>query len=246
MKLMHWYMLRVHLYVLWNQFHFLCILFVYSAPFSQRLKTNNIKSNNHLCLPCPLLPTSFLCYVHPVGFFFPLAGPLCVLFFICCLFNVASSTALICFTQQAFCCLASWEQEEQHVENRHNLWLWSEIPKYYESRIVSEVEVCNFHVISRTWRDLTGEIDWLALPERVQGILFSNPMTNWLFTGRTDAEAGAPVPWPPDAKSWPIGKDPEAGIDWGQEKGTTEDEVVGWRQRLDGREFEQALGDSGG
>ena len=68
----------------------------------------------------------------------------------------------------------------------------------------------------------------------------------WIFIGRTDAEAEAPVPWPPDAKSWPIGKDPEAGIDWGQEKGTTEDEVVGWRQRLDGREFEQALGDSGG
>ena len=126
---------------------------------------------------------------------------------------------LICFTQQAFCCLTSWEQEEQHVENRHNLWLWSEIPKYYESRIIPAVEVCNFHVISRRWRDLTGEIDWLALPERVQGILFSNPMTNWIFTGRTDVEVEAPVPWPPDAKSRPIGKDPEAGIDWCRRRG---------------------------
>ena len=57
--------------------------------------------------------------------------------------------------------------------------------------------------------------------------------------GRTDAEAETPVLWPPDAKSWLIGKDPDAGRDWGQEeKGTTEDEMAGWRHRLDGHEFE--------
>ena len=51
---------------------------------------------------------------------------------------------------------------------------------------------------------------------------------SWVFTGRTDAEAEIPVLWPPDAKSWLIGKDPDAGRDWGQEeKGTTEDEMVG-------------------
>ena len=49
----------------------------------------------------------------------------------------------------------------------------------------------------------------------------------WIFTGRTDAEAEAPVLWPPDVKSWLIGKDPDAGKDWGQEeKGVTEDEMV--------------------
>ena len=49
---------------------------------------------------------------------------------------------------------------------------------------------------------------------------------SWVFTGRTDAEAETPVLWPPDAKSWLTGKDPDAGRDWGQEeKGTTEDEI---------------------
>ena len=52
---------------------------------------------------------------------------------------------------------------------------------------------------------------------------------SWVFIGRTDAEAETPVLWPPDAKSWLIGKDSDAGKDWGQkEKGPTEDEMVGW------------------
>ena len=62
-----------------------------------------------------------------------------------------------------------------------------------------------------------------------------------IFTRRTDAEA--PILWPPDAKSWLIGKNPDAGKDWRQEnKGTTEDEMVGWHHQLDGHEFEQARG----
>ena len=61
-----------------------------------------------------------------------------------------------------------------------------------------------------------------------------------IFIGRTDAET--PVLWPPDAKNWLIWKDPDAGKDWRQKKGTTEDEIVWWHQQLDGREFEQALG----
>ena len=70
---------------------------------------------------------------------------------------------------------------------------------------------------------------------------------SWIFVGRTDAEAETPILWPPDAKSWPVGKAPEAGKDWGQEeKGTTEDEMVGWHHRLDGREFERAPGVGGG
>ena len=61
---------------------------------------------------------------------------------------------------------------------------------------------------------------------------------SWIFTGRTDAEAETPILWPPDVKNWLICKDPDAGKDWGQEeKGTTEDEMVGWHHRLDGREF---------
>ena len=61
---------------------------------------------------------------------------------------------------------------------------------------------------------------------------------SWVFIGRTDAEAETPILWPPHAKSWLIGKDPDAGKDWGQEeKGMTEDEMAGWHHRLDGHGF---------
>ena len=66
---------------------------------------------------------------------------------------------------------------------------------------------------------------------------------SWIFIGRTDAEAETSILWPPDAKNWLIGKDPDAGKDWRQEKkGTTEDKIVGWHHRLYGHEFEYALG----
>ena len=66
---------------------------------------------------------------------------------------------------------------------------------------------------------------------------------SWIFIGKTDAEAKTPILWPPDAKDWLIGKDPDSGQGWRQEeKGLTEDEMVGWHQRLDGHEFEQATG----
>ena len=74
-----------------------------------------------------------------------------------------------------------------------------------------------------------------------------NPKGNepWIFTGRTDGEAEAPILWPPDVKSQLIRKDPDAEKDWGQEeKGMTEDEMVGWHHQLSGLETEQTLGDS--
>ena len=61
---------------------------------------------------------------------------------------------------------------------------------------------------------------------------------SWIFIGRNDAEAETPILWPPDAKGWLILKDPDAGKDWGQEeKGMTEDEMVQWHHRLNGRGF---------
>ena len=66
---------------------------------------------------------------------------------------------------------------------------------------------------------------------------------SWIFIGRTDVEAETSILWPPDAKNWLAGKDPNAGKDWGQEEnGMTEDEMVGWHHQLDGHEFEQAPG----
>ena len=61
---------------------------------------------------------------------------------------------------------------------------------------------------------------------------------SWVFISRSDFEAETPILWPPYAKSWLTGKDADAGRDWGQEKGMTEDEMVGWHHQLDGHEFE--------
>ena len=84
------------------------------------------------------------------------------------------------------------------------------------------------------WRKL------LRSPLNCKEIQSVHPKENqsWVFTGRTDVEAETLILWPPDAKSWLIGKDPDAGKDWGQEeKGMTEDEIVGWHYRLDGHGF---------
>ena len=87
----------------------------------------------------------------------------------------------------------------------------------------------------------------LESPPDSREIKAVNPKGNqpWTFLGRTDAEAL--ILWPPDVKIWLIGKEPDAGKDWRQEeKGMTEDEMVGWHHQLNGHEFEQTLGDSKG
>ena len=76
-----------------------------------------------------------------------------------------------------------------------------------------------------------------------------NPKGNqpWIFIGRTDAKAEAPILWPLDVKGWLMRKDPDAGKDWEQkEKEAAKGEIVRYHHWLDGPEFEQALGDSGG
>ena len=88
-----------------------------------------------------------------------------------------------------------------------------------------------------------GENSWESLG--LQGEPPINPKGNqsWIFVGRTIAEAETPTLWAPDEKNWLLGKDPDAGKDWGQEeKGMTEDEMVGWHHWCDGHEFELAPG----
>ena len=69
----------------------------------------------------------------------------------------------------------------------------------------------------------------------------------WILIGLTDAEGEAPILWLPDAKSWVLGKDPDAGKDWGEEeKWVTEDEMAGWHHQLSGHEFEETLTDREG
>ena len=90
----------------------------------------------------------------------------------------------------------------------------------------------------------------------ISGRIDINENLYWCWSWRTDADAETPILWPPDVKNWFLGKDPDAGKDWRwEEKGTTEDEMVGWHHRLiithllpciHGHEFEQALGDGDG
>ena len=88
-----------------------------------------------------------------------------------------------------------------------------------------------------------GEDSWESLDCKEIQPVHSEGDQPWVFFGRNDAKAETPVLWSPHAKSWLIGKDSDAGRDWGQEeKGTTEDEMTGWHHRLDGREFEWTPG----
>ena len=86
---------------------------------------------------------------------------------------------------------------------------------------------------------------WTESPLDCKEIQPVHPKGNqsWMFIGRTDGEAETPIVWPPDVNIWLTGKDLDSGKDWRQEeKGTTEDETVGWHHRLNGHELEQALG----
>ena len=104
------------------------------------------------------------------------------------------------------------------------------------------------------WRKLSAEelCSWTMVLEKILESpvdykeiqpVHSKGDQSWVFIGRTDAKAETPIPWPPHVKNWLIGKDSDAGRDWGQgEKGTTEDEMAGWHHRLDGHEFEETPG----
>ena len=118
----------------------------------------------------------------------------------------------------------------------------------------SYILLCFFHSHGQMW-ELGHKEGWvpknwcfqtMVLEKTLESSLDSkeikaiNPKGNqpWIFIGRTDAEAETPIPGPPDAKSWRIGRDPDAGKDWGQEeKRMTEDEMVRWHHWLDGHGF---------
>ena len=101
----------------------------------------------------------------------------------------------------------------------------------------------------KNWCFETVVLETLESPLDSKEIKPVNPKGNqpWMFTIRTDDEAGAPIFWPPDAKNWLIRKDPKAGKEWRQEeKGMTEDEMTEWHHWLKGHKYEQTLGDGEG
>ena len=145
--------------------------------------------------------------------------------------------------------LTSWEksydQPRQHIKEQ----------RYYFATKVHLVKAMVFPVIMYGLWELDCEESWA--PKNwcfwtvVLEKIFESPLDceeiqpvspkgdqSWLFIARTDAEAETPILWPPDAKNWLIWKDPNSGKDWRQEeKGTTEEEMVGWHYQLNGHEF---------
>ena len=137
----------------------------------------------------------------------------------------------------------------------------------YEYDFISEWVFVGKIKIGWTYADMDYELDykeswvqnnwcfWIVVSEKTlesplncKKIKPVNPKGNqpWIFIRKTGAKTEAPVFWPLDVKNWLFGKDPDAGKDWRQEKGTTEDEMDGWHHGLNGHEFEQALGNGDG
>ena len=126
------------------------------------------------------------------------------------------------------------------------------IPNWKNHRLVFPVVMYGCEKLNHTegWA-LKNWCFWTVMLEKTLSPLYwkeikpVNPKGNqpWIFIGRSDAEAEAPILWPPDAKNWLTGKDPDAGKDWRrEEKGTEENEMVEWHHWLDGHEFKQVLG----
>ena len=138
----------------------------------------------------------------------------------------------------------SYDQPKQHVKKRHyfankgpssqgygfpssHVWMWE--LDYKESWVPKNW--CFWTVVLE--KTLESPLDC----KEIQPVCPKGDQS-WVFIGRTDIEAETPILWPPDAKNWLIWKDPDTGKDGGQEeKGTTEDEMVGWHHRLNGHEF---------
>ena len=111
-----------------------------------------------------------------------------------------------------------------------HVWMWELNHKKAEHQRIDAIESC-------CWKGLFES----PLDKEIKTV---NPKGNqsWIFFERTNAEAETPILLPPDANNWLLlGKDPDAGKDWRQEKWTTEDEMVGWHHRHNGHEFEQAV-----
>ena len=144
----------------------------------------------------------------------------------------------------------SYDTPRQHIKKQRHHFVNKGL--YNQSYVFSYSHVWMWELDHKDGQVLKNWCFWAVVLEKSlespldsKKIQLVHPKGNqsWIFIGRTDAEAEASILWPPDAKIRLIGKDLDAGKDWGQEKkGETEDETVGWHHKLEGHEFEQALG----
>ena len=147
--------------------------------------------------------------------------------------------------------MKSYDKSRQHIKKqRHhftNKGPYSQSYGFSSSQVWMWELDCEESWAPKNWCFWTVVLEkTLESPLNCKEIKSVHPKGNesWIFIGRTDAEAETSINWPPDVKNWFIGKDlTDAGKDWRQEeKGMTEDEMVGWHHRLIGHEFEQASG----
>ena len=144
----------------------------------------------------------------------------------------------------------SYDKPRQHINNqRHHFadkGLSSQSYRFSSSHVwMWELDPKEGWVLKNWCFQIVMLENTLESPLDSEEIKSVSPQGNqpWMFTGKTEAEAEAPILWSLDAKSWFIGKDPDAGKDLGQEKKwVTEDEMVGWYHQLNGYEFEQTPG----
>ena len=136
---------------------------------------------------------------------------------------------------------ALWKSQSKNLQEIHK--------REREGNQSTTMEKSSIHWVPKNWWFWTVVLETtLGSPLDSKEIKPVNSKGNqpWIFIARTDAEAEAPILWPPDVKNWLTGKDPDAGKDWWQEKGMTEREMAGWHHWLNGHELEHTLGDGEG
>ena len=142
-------------------------------------------------------------------------------------------------------CKKSYDQPRQHIKKQRHYFINKDLCS--QSYDFSSSHVWMWELYNKEgWALKNWCFESLLDCKEIKSV---NPKGNqsWIFIGGTVAETEASIVWPPDAKSQLIGKDPNAGKDWRQEeKGRTEDEIVGWYHPLNGHEFEQVLRDGEG
>jgi len=168
--------------------------------------------------------------------------------------KITADSDLSCEIKRCLLLERSYDRPRQHIEKQS--YHFAEKGPYSQSYGFSSSYVWMWKFDHKEGWVLKNWCFWTVVLEKTLESLSDckeikpvNPKGNqpWIFIGRTDAKSEDLILWPPDAKSWLIGRDPDAGKDWGQEeKGTTEDEMAGWHHWLHGRDFEQTPGDNKG